>query len=72
MTDIKGGERRGSNSPVIMLGEYVSLRDWFAGMALSGMMADASNMSPDVRSNDNLAKIAYRIADAMLSARGEK
>jgi hypothetical protein len=47
-------------------GEYLSaLRDWFAGQALAGMVADP-NRSGDLRS---YGEWAYRYADAMLAAR---
>ena len=43
----------------------MSLRDWFAGQALSGLLSD------DVKPGDvdAAAKIAWDIADAMLAAR---
>lgn len=42
--------------------EGMNLRDWFAGMALSGMVDDRP--TPDAA-----AKWAYEIADAMIRAR---
>ena len=44
--------------------EGMSLRDWFAGLAMQGMMASGSQ-APD----DRLAAEAYAAADAMLEAR---
>lgn len=45
--------------------EYgMSLRDWFAGQALAGMMASDDGSTPE-----NVAAEAYEIADAMLAAR---
>ena len=45
----------------------MTLRDWFAGQALAGCMAAEA---PDViYEEQGVAKRAYRIADAMLSAR---
>jgi hypothetical protein len=42
----------------------MTLRDWFAGMAMQGMLTrDDEGKIPDV------AKDAYRYADAMLKAR---
>jgi hypothetical protein len=55
----------------------MSLRDWFAGMALQGLL---SNSHPQVvksfaRHNENagtaFAESAYAFADDMLKARGE-
>lgn len=58
----------------------MSLRDWFAGQALAGIMAnperwrdiqrryDKGEMTYDDASKSNAAK-AYSIADAMLAAR---
>lgn len=44
----------------------MSLRDWFAGQALAGMIAhdNAGDMEDDI-----LARTAYRTADAMLAER---
>lgn len=46
----------------------MSLRDWFAGQALAGMLAD-SNVTGTY---DKLASAAYDMADAMLAARRER
>jgi hypothetical protein len=43
----------------------MSLRDWFAGQALTAM----SKLLPEVWNEHDVAKIAYVIADAMLKAR---
>ena len=43
----------------------MSLRDWFAGQALSGMLADNDGYS----SISKMSATAYTIADAMLEAR---
>jgi hypothetical protein len=42
-----------------------NLRDWFAGMALQGIMSDPSPAPP----SDTVAAWAYRQADAMLERR---
>ena len=44
----------------------MSLRDWFAGQALAGIMA--SGLPNDVESPE-LSRAAYLVADAMLAAR---
>lgn len=41
----------------------MSLRDWFAGMAISGLLADPG-MKPE-----DAVEIAFQAADAMLKAR---
>lgn len=42
----------------------MSLRDWFAGMALQGLLANMNNAL-----HDSWARDAYNMADAMLKAR---
>lgn len=55
----------------------MSLRDWFAGQALAGMMAMPSDpYSGNFHNNcgepfTGAAEYAYRMADAMLAARGQ-
>lgn len=46
----------------------MSLRDYFAGQALHGLLADPNNM----QQWDGFAKQAYDCADAMLAAREVK
>ena len=46
----------------------LTIRDWFAGMALQGMTANALW---DTESRDGIARLAYLCADAMLAARKE-
>jgi hypothetical protein len=45
----------------------MSLRDWFAGQALCGLMANDEQAPESV-----FAKEAYRMADAMIAARNAK
>lgn len=45
----------------------MSLRDWFAGQALAGIKA--CSIVGDHHIDENTAKYAYRLADAMLAAR---
>ena len=45
----------------------MSLRDWFAGQALAGIMAD-----PGAPSAERTAEICYAMADAMLKAREQQ
>ena len=46
----------------------MTLRDWFAGQALAGLIADPSRDG----SADDRARYAYAYADAMLKAREVK
>lgn len=67
MTDNDGGTAfpisdRGAVEP------GMSLRDWFAGQALAGMLADSNVKGQPVVIADG----AYRLADAMLEARKPK
>lgn len=52
----------------------MSLRDWFAGQALSGEMADSAGgiWANDAKDADLYARacLLYRYADAMIAARG--
>jgi len=46
----------------------MSLRDWFAGMALSGLIAQCEPPAIDGLSHDDFAACAYEMADAMIAA----
>lgn len=47
----------------------MSMRDWFAGQALAGMCSrvDPISLREDHSVPDDIAKLAWAIADAMLS-----
>ena len=47
----------------------MSLRDWFAGKALSGMLADPDGGRASCKS---IARSCYAVADAMMEAREAK
>lgn len=53
----------------------MKLRDYFAAQALIGVLANLSEMDPNVRSGphscERFARDCYRMADAMIAARGE-
>ena len=54
----------------------MSLRDWFAGQALTMFSSDVDNwsrMAQDYKENieDMQARLAYRLADAMLAERNK-
>lgn len=51
----------------------MSLRDWFAGQALAGMIASGSriNSKTEVTPNDYVS-LAYQFAESMLRAREAK
>ena len=48
--------------------EGMSLRDWFAGQALAGLLAD----NTDVATYDGFAKSSYLMADAMITERSKQ
>lgn len=47
----------------------LSVRDWFAGQALTGILMIAEGKKDKVFSREEAATIAYAMADAMLKAR---
>ena len=92
MNDIKDGgpafpvmwtEINDGKSPQITACEPgMSLRDWFAGKALAGLLADPDDTYCDASDEEGIelerreyadarARDAYRYADAMLRARGQ-
>ena len=57
--------------PTVMIGEIeggMTLRDYFAAKAMTGLLT--AEIVGEY-SNEHVAEIAYRIADAMLKAREE-
>ena len=52
--------------------EGMTLRDYFASKAISGMMGEIHSYGQDISPDtlENYAKSAYRLADALLAARG--
>lgn len=51
----------------MMKDEY--LRDFFAALALDGIMAKMASTTMPAGTRDQLARLAYQMADAMLAAR---
>jgi len=47
----------------------MSLRDWFAGQVLNGIVSSFSQRSDAYFNEQKAAKMAYQTADAMLRAR---
>lgn len=47
----------------------LTLRDWFAGQALVGMLAQVENATRQAITPDAAANAAYHMADAMLARR---
>ena len=45
------------------------MRDLFAAMAMSGIMAKTASTTMPAGTREALAKLAYQMADAMLAAR---
>jgi len=50
----------------------MSLRDWFAGMAMQALLQTGPCNWCGKRSADDSAALAYRLADAMLSQRTQE
>jgi hypothetical protein len=52
--------------------ENMDLRDWFAGQAISGILASTESCLGTLtrdRDQEKAAKLAYKIADKLLTAR---
>ena len=58
------------------MAEGMDLRDWFAGLALSGLLPDAFQEAPSNYPEGKLvitwSSIAYEIADAMMKERAKR
>lgn len=61
---------RGAAFPVMYVSEGMTLRDYFAGQALAGMLMNYTTQKFGV-GEQTCAKGAYEFADAMLAARKE-
>lgn len=68
----------GSEGTLLGCVHGMSLRDWFAGMALNGKLASESadficrgNADKGLTREDVMAIDCYKLADAMLKARGQ-
>ena len=57
--------------PVMYCSEGMTLRDWFAGQALVGMLQNYTTQKFGV-GEETCARGAYEFADAMLAARERK
>ena len=61
---VKNGDNY--NAPVHVYHRGMSLRDWFAGQALSGLLTQPAEIE---FGPGHFAKAAYEMADAMIAAR---
>ena len=52
-------------------GNGMTLRDWFAGMALQGMFSNSSIIDT-FSAHKTMSDEAYKVADAMIKARTQK
>lgn len=59
---------RTSNLPYTKSQEGMSLRDYFAGQAVAGLLSDKNFFLANP--NNGIALTCYELADAMLKARG--
>lgn len=59
-------ENNNPNMPLIMASSGMSLRDWFAGQALAGLMV---NYHDHPNNAEECAQLSFDAADAMLAAR---
>lgn len=50
----------------------MELRDWFAGIALSGMLANSARIGDSTTGPEDYANWAYETADAMISQRNKE
>lgn len=72
MTDMKDGgpafpvEQKHDDGTLFYASKGMSLRDWFAGQALAGLIANTKTVGTEA----DLADDSYKYADAMLAARG--
>ena len=66
-TDNRKPEAERQFAPVSLLAGRVALRDYFAGLAMQGMMVQVNE--PD---GDWIARHSYAVADAMLARRKRK
>ncbi len=69
------GDEIGVKDPVTGNRIYtgMSLRDWFAGQALAGLLTDPTTTGTVIRTVCEVqAEVAYAMADAMLAARGRE
>ena len=82
MSDIKLGQEFNYNGPAFpqsnpdvaysdYIGGGMTLRDWFAGQALMGLMASRNPTSPRFHPSDD-AQYVHAVADAMIAAREVK
>lgn len=69
MSERNGGLAFPSNPPGYEPAPGMTLRDWFAGQALPGMISAAMQSSARETPWTMVAAVSYAIADAMLAAR---
>ena len=67
------GKKKAFPNGVSVIGDDgMDLRDWFAGQALSGLVSEMTRGGANPRELGQLVSFqAYKIADAMMKARGQ-
>jgi len=64
-----GTKAQGINTGYAPIGFRTDLRDYYAGQALTGILAGRFDKSCDIRTLEEFAFVAFELADAMLAER---
>ena len=71
------GDHGGGRFVAVSLSDGMTLRDWFAGQALSGWLASYGDQAEHPAANESneyserVAKLSYALADAMIAERSK-
>jgi hypothetical protein len=70
MQELMGAMPVQIDRPVVMIMPSMSLRDYFAAIALNGMLA--GNVKANQKAHISIQKMAYLMADGMMESRIDK